>query len=124
VSSSALSRLDACFVATGLAELLPADRRFSAEDSLPVPTSKPSPAIYTHAGEVLSLHGEEGLAVEDSLPGAQAAIAAGFPTVANVRFVAPDERPRRMDELQAAGVHAVITSWSGLEELLARGVSR
>jgi HAD superfamily hydrolase (TIGR01509 family) len=118
VSSSALSRLDACFTATGLSELLPAHRRFSAEDSLAAPISKPSPAIYLHAGAALSVQGNEGLAVEDSLPGAQAAIAAGFPTIGNVRFVALDERQRRIDELQLAGVHAVVSSWCGLADLL------
>jgi HAD superfamily hydrolase (TIGR01509 family) len=118
VSSSALSRLDACFTATGLGELLPAGRRFSAEDSLSVPTSKPSPAVYQHAGSRLGIAAAEGLAVEDSVPGATSAIAAGFATVGNVRFVAPNERERRVEELRAAGVHAVISSWGELEALL------
>jgi phosphoglycolate phosphatase-like HAD superfamily hydrolase len=43
VSSSALSRLVECFRATGLDALIPARLRYSAEDSLPVPTSKPDP---------------------------------------------------------------------------------
>jgi HAD superfamily hydrolase (TIGR01509 family) len=120
VSSSARSRLDACFAATGLADLLAPDRRFSAEDSLAVPTSKPDPAIYAHAGAALGIGPGEGLAVEDSLPGAQSAIAAGFATVGNVRFVAPDEREQRVAELREAGAHAVIAAWSELEELLSR----
>jgi beta-phosphoglucomutase-like phosphatase (HAD superfamily) len=51
VSSSALTRLAACFTATGLDDLIPPAVRFSAEDSLPVPTSKPDPAVYLHACE-------------------------------------------------------------------------
>jgi HAD superfamily hydrolase (TIGR01509 family) len=118
VSSSALSRLRACFDVTGLAELLPADRHFSAEDSLPQPTSKPDPAIYAWAAERLQLLPSEGLAIEDSPTGARSAVAAGFQTVGNVRFVAPEERDSRIEELEAAGVCAVVSSWSGLEALL------
>jgi hypothetical protein len=42
VTSSALSRLEACFTASGLDEILPAALRFSAEDSLPVPAARRS----------------------------------------------------------------------------------
>ena len=49
VSSSALSRLDTCFRATGLGDLLPSERRFSAQDSLPTPISRPDPAVYLFA---------------------------------------------------------------------------
>ena len=119
VSSSALGRLDACFTATGLAELFPPARRFSAEDSLPVPTSKPDPAIYVLAGRELGVAGPRGLAIEDSVPGALSAVAAGFVTIGNVAFVAADERRERIDALYAAGVADVVASWSELESLLA-----
>jgi beta-phosphoglucomutase-like phosphatase (HAD superfamily) len=118
VSSSALSRLDACFAVTGLAELLPPQRRFSAEDSLPQPTSKPDPAVYRLAGERLCVRAEEGLAVEDSPTGARSATAAGFATVGNLRFVAPAERDQRTTELIAAGACAIVSSWTQLERLL------
>ncbi|KAB1912115.1 HAD family phosphatase [Micromonospora sp. AMSO31t] len=118
VSSSACSRLAACFVATGLAGLIPVERRYSAEDSLPVPTSKPDPAIYLHAGRELSCGGAEGLAVEDSVPGARSAVAAGFPTVGNVMFVPEAERADRIEALRRAGVFAVVTSWRELADLL------
>ena len=65
VSSSAIKRLDACFTATGLDPLIPPAVRFSAEDSLPVPTSKPDPAVYLHAGQVLGVDAHQGLAIED-----------------------------------------------------------
>jgi HAD superfamily hydrolase (TIGR01509 family) len=119
VSSSALARLDACFAVTGLAGLLPPERRFSAEDSLPRPASKPDPAVYVSAGEQLGISADQGLAIEDSPTGAQAAVAAGFPTVGNVRFVDPREREQRIAELQAAGVFGIVSSWSLLELHLA-----
>src|SRR3954452_11675874 len=118
VSSSALSRLAGCFTATGLAELVPADRRFSAEDSLPTPTSKPDPAVYLHACARLGISPAQGLAVEDSVVGATSALRAGCPTIGNVRFVAEAERAERAADLRAAGVLTVVSSWSELTELL------
>lgn len=124
VSSSALSRLDACFRATGLADLIPPERRFSAEDSLPRPISKPDPAVYLVALEQLGITAIQGLAVEDSLPGAEAAVAAGIPTVGNVTFVGPQERVARRAALTAAGVVDVVESWEQLESLLREDTPR
>jgi beta-phosphoglucomutase-like phosphatase (HAD superfamily) len=118
VSSSALARLDACFEATGLAGLFPAGVRYSAEDSLPVPTSKPDPAVYRLAGERLGVSGAAGLAIEDAVPGVESAVAAGFATIGNIAFVAPDERGARVAALRAAGATAVVASWAELEALL------
>jgi beta-phosphoglucomutase-like phosphatase (HAD superfamily) len=118
VSSSALARLEGCFTATGLAALIPAGRRFSAEDSLPTPTSKPDPAIYLHACAQLGIPPQAGLAVEDSVPGAQSAIAAGCPTVGNVVFVPLAERAERVTALREAGAVAVVASWGELTSLL------
>jgi beta-phosphoglucomutase-like phosphatase (HAD superfamily) len=120
VSSSALGRLDACCVATGLGELFPPELRFSAEDSLPVPTSKPDPAVYMHALRCLDLSPERGLAIEDSLSGARSALAAGIPTVGNVAFVPAEERDAHAAALRHAGVATVVTSWTELERLLDR----
>jgi HAD superfamily hydrolase (TIGR01509 family) len=119
VSSSALSRVDACLRATGLADLFPPERRFSAEDSLPRPTGKPDPAVYLHALDRLGTAAEVSLAVEDSLPGARSAVAAGLPTLGNLVFVPPDERAQRRAELTDAGVLAVVSSWSDVEAALA-----
>jgi beta-phosphoglucomutase-like phosphatase (HAD superfamily) len=123
VSSSALARLEGSFSATGLSALLPAGRRFSAEDSLPVPTSKPDPAVYLHACQQLGIAPAQGLAVEDSVAGATAAVRAGCPTVGNLCFVPPAERAQRQAELQRAGVLAVITSWQELADALLPAVS-
>jgi HAD superfamily hydrolase (TIGR01509 family) len=118
VTSSAAARLEACLSATGLSGLFAAEARFSAESSLPLPTSKPDPAIYAFAGERLGISPRQGLAVEDSLPGAEAAIAAGYPTLGNVMFVAPAERPERIAVLRRAGVAGILQSWDELERLL------
>ena len=118
VSSSALARLAGCFTATDLDELIPPARRFSAEDSLPTPTSKPDPAVYLHACQQLGIPPEAGLAVEDSLPGAQSAVAAGCPTIGNLLFVAPEEREDRAAALEAAGVLTVVSSWQEVADLL------
>lgn len=111
VSSSALSRLDECFRATGLTDLLPPEHRYSAEDSLPTPTSKPDPAIYRHAVEQLGVSPDQAVAVEDSLPGARSAVAAGVLTIGNLTFVPSAHRDVRRTELIEAGVIAVVESW-------------
>ncbi len=118
VSSSATARLAACFAASGLDALLPAEVRYSAEDSLPVPTSKPDPAVYLHACAQLGVHPTDAVAVEDSVPGAQSAVAAGIPTIGNVQFVPVGERAERVRQLTDLGVVTVVQSWNELELLL------
>jgi len=118
VTSSARARLDACLAATDLEGLFRLERRFSAENSLPVPTSKPDPAIYVHALEQLRVRPRRALAIEDSAPGATAAVRAGCLTVGNVMFVPAAERAQRKADLEAVGVIDVISSWEELEPLL------
>ncbi len=118
VSSSASTRLNACFTATDLDPLIPAALRFSAEDSLPVPTSKPNPAVYLHAGQVMDIGAHQGLAVEDSVPGVASAVAAGYLTVGNLMFVPADERRCRSVELIDAGAVAITDSWRALADIL------
>ncbi|SEQ99047.1 HAD family hydrolase [Microlunatus flavus] len=118
VSSSADGRIEACFEVTGMAHFFPPERRFSAEDSLPVPTSKPDPAIYTYALHALHLRPEQAVAVEDSPTGATAAVAAGIPTVGNLQFVQAAERDERREQLTAVGVVALVGSWGELLALL------
>lgn len=118
VSSSATERLRVCFAATGLDSLMPEAATFSAEDSLPVPTSKPDPAVYLRSGEVLGVSTEHGLAIEDSVAGVTSAVAAGYATVGNLMFVMPDERDCRREELIDAGAVAITDSWRALADTL------
>jgi HAD superfamily hydrolase (TIGR01509 family) len=118
VSSSALARLDACFTATGLADLIPPERRFSAEDSLPAPRSKPDPAVYAHAGRCLDVRGDEAVAVEDAIAGVTSARGAGFAVIGNLLFVPDGERVARAAAMRRAGVASVVESWEALEAAL------
>ena len=118
VSSSADARIAACFEVTGMARFFPAELRFSAEDSLPRPTSKPDPAIYQHALHTLGVEPEQAVAVEDSVAGATSAVAAGIPTLGNLQFVQPAEREERHALLTQAGVRTVVTSWAEVLDLV------
>jgi beta-phosphoglucomutase-like phosphatase (HAD superfamily) len=124
VSSSSLTRLDACFRATGLAALLPPSRRFSAEDSLPVPKSKPAPDVYLCALAGLGITADDALAVEDSVAGVTAAHAAGIRTVGNVGFVAEEEQAAHAAALSAAGADLIVAGWRVLERELLVSASR
>ncbi|HEV7844819.1 MAG TPA: HAD family phosphatase [Thermoleophilaceae bacterium] len=122
VSSSATSRLDACFRATALAPLFPPELRFSAEDSLAVPASKPDPAVYSFAVSALGVSAGSALAIEDAVAGVRSAAGAGVPVVGNLIFVPPEERAQRAAALVEAGARVVVGSWWELVELL--GITR
>ncbi|GAA2450541.1 HAD family hydrolase [Streptomyces glaucus] len=124
VSSSALTRLAACFTASGLDGLLPAERRFSAEDSLPVPTSKPDPAVYRFALARLGAAPHQALALEDSATGAASAVAAGIATAGLVQFVPAGERAERAERLRQAGAAWVRHSWEEFAADLADDTAR
>lgn len=117
VTSSASSRLVVCLEVTGLAPLFDPDRRFSAEDSLTEPASKPDPAVYVHAGRTLGVGPADAVAVEDSVNGARSAVAAGYPTIGIVQFVLEAERRARTEALHEVGVAAVVESWADAERL-------
>jgi HAD superfamily hydrolase (TIGR01509 family) len=119
VTSSASSRLAACLEVTGLDPLFDPDRRFSAEDSLTEPTSKPDPAVYVYAGATIGVGPAEAVAVEDSVNGARSAVVAGFPTIGLLQFVPEADRQDRSEALREVGVAAVAGSWSEVERLLA-----
>lgn len=111
VSSSALSRLEVCFRVCGLDDVLPADVRFSAEDSLPIAASKPDPAVYRHALDMIGLAPEQCVAIEDAGGGVRSAVSAGIPVIGLVRFVPKDEREQRIEDLYAAGAALVVSTW-------------
>lgn len=121
VSPHAGARVDACIAASGQAAFFDTAHRFSAEDSLAAPTSKPDPAIYRFAGEVLDVSGDRALAVDDSPSGVASATAAGFPAVGMLEFVPRDQRAGRTGELVSAGAVAVFGSWAELADALGAG---
>jgi beta-phosphoglucomutase-like phosphatase (HAD superfamily) len=118
VSSSSLTRLDACLVASALGDLFPRDRRFSAQDSLPFPTSKPDPAVYRHALATLGLPAQHAVAVEDAVAGVMSAVGAGIATIGNLVHVAPSERATQREALLDAGAFAVVESWDDVAALV------
>lgn len=123
VSSSASSRLHVCLQRTGLADLFDAELVLSAADSLPVPTSKPDPAIYIESLARVGVEAFEAVAVEDAEAGVTSAVAAGIRTVGIVQFVPEAERASRAATLRAAGALAVVDTWSELPALLGLGVA-
>lgn len=120
VGSSALTRLEASFTASGLDEILPPAVRFQAEDDLPVPTGKPHPAVHEYAVRQLGITPTEALAVDDSVAGTGSAVSAGIVTVGLVQSVPLEERADRVRDLSRAGATAVMDTWADLATLLMR----
>lgn len=124
VTSSAASRLDASLLASELDDLFSPEVRFSAEDSLPEPRSKPDPAVYRFALEKLGVRPDRALAVEDSPPGVRSALGAGLTVVGNVVYALAAERDERREDLAALGASAVVDSWEELTELAMKWADR
>ncbi len=112
VSSSALKRVKASIEKVDQAKYFPQDHIFSAATSLPVPTTKPDPAIYLHACRFIGKEPGECVAVEDSKSGTLSAIRAGIPTIGYVGSYAGSEKPKEMTEtLKELGVKVVMQNW-------------
>ena len=113
VSSSALRRVQASLQKVDQAKYFPPDHIFSAATSLPVPTTKPDPAIYLHACKVLGKEPGECVAVEDSKSGATSAVRAGIPVIGYVGSYEGSEKQHQMQELLTGlGVKVVMQEWS------------
>lgn len=110
VSSSALRRVHVSLKKTGLDTYF-GDRVYSAATSLPVPTSKPDPAVYLFAMDQLGVRPEECVAVEDSVSGTLAAVRAHIPTIGYVGAYEEDEREKMGAVLQEAGARVVMRDW-------------
>ena len=112
VSSSALRRVKASIEKVDQAKYFPPDHIFSAATSLPVPTTKPDPAIYLHACKVIGKEPGECLAVEDSKSGTLSAVRAGIPTIGYVGSYGGSEKQKEMTEtLKGLGVKIVMQHW-------------
>jgi beta-phosphoglucomutase-like phosphatase (HAD superfamily) len=112
VSSSALRRVKASVEKVGQHQYFPQDKIFSAATSLPKPTSKPDPAIYLHAMEVLGVQPSECVAVEDSRSGTMSAVRAKIPVVGYVGSYEPEKVEQMSQVLKDAGAVVLMTDWS------------
>ena len=112
VSSSALRRVVASVEKVDQAKFFPKDHIFSAATSLPVPTTKPDPAIYQFACEKIGVKPEECIAVEDSKSGTLSAVNAGIWTIAYVgSYHDPQKAHEVADMLVAHGAKVVMNHW-------------
>lgn len=121
VSNSSLQRLGACLTSAALTNYFPSEQIFSAHDSLPVPRPKPLPDIYLHAVKCLDAEVSGCVAVEDSISGVRAAVAAGIGRIIGYvggTHVSEDERKTRAEALKSAGAEQVIERMHDLIELL------
>lgn len=121
VSNSSLQRLSACLTSAALTDYFPSEQIFSAQDSLPVRRPKPLPDIYLHAARCLEAEVSDCVAVEDSISGVRAAVAAGIGQIIGYvggTHVSDDERRSRADALQSAGAEQVIDRMHDLIGLL------
>ena len=119
VSSSALRRVQASIEKVDQARFFPRDHVFSAATSLEKPTSKPDPAVYLHACEVLGKGVGECVAVEDSKSGTLSAVRAGIPTMGYVGSYEEKDREEMTELLLKTGAKCVMQEWSEFREKLA-----
>lgn len=120
VSSSALRRVKASVKKVGQDKFFPADHIFSAATSLPVPTTKPDPAIYLHACKVIGKQPGECCAIEDSKSGTLSAVRAGIPVIAYTGSYDGEAKQKQMgDLLRETGAQVVMTDWKDFFDCLA-----
>ncbi|KAI3400996.1 hypothetical protein diail_701 [Diaporthe ilicicola] len=117
VSSSALRRVKASIEKVGQDKYFGNDV-FSAATSLPVPTSKPDPAIYLHALKTLGKKAEESVAVEDSKSGTLSGTRAGIKVIGYVGPYADDKKAEMEKVLRDAGAVVVMKEWSEFPAML------
>ena len=122
VSSSALRRVRASIAKAGQEDFFPYTFVFSAATSLDKPTTKPDPAIYLHACEVIGVKPGDCVAVEDSKSGATAAFRAGIPCIAYVGSYHGEKKQKEVaGVLTGPGVEckSVMYHWKDFEKCLA-----
>lgn len=111
VSSSALRRVKASVDKVGQNKYFGNDI-FSAATSLPKPTSKPDPAIYLHALDVLKVKAAESVAVEDSKSGTLSGTRAGIKVIGYVGPYTDDKKDEMEKVLRDAGAVVVMKDWA------------
>lgn len=118
VSGSALRRVLASIDKVRQGKYFKRHEVFSAACSLPKPTSKPDPAIYLHALQVLGKKAEECIAVEDSRSGVRAACAAKISTVGYTGCYPIEEQEKMQKILLSAGSVVVMNDWKNFQSCL------
>ena len=119
-SSSSLRRIRTCLEVTDLIKFFDDDKIFSAADSVPVPSSKPNPAVYLHAIEKLGAEAEECLAVEDSMSGTRAALGANLRCLGYVGSThGPAKKTEMARHLLNAGCQIIMWHWGNYGRHLA-----
>lgn len=116
VSSSGLKHIKKCLEATGLKIYFPKEKRFSAKHSLPKPALKPLPDVYLKALDDRQRTADEVLAVEDSVAGTLAAVAAGIKTIGYTggAHITEERKAAHTQDLLNAGASLVIDDMAGL----------
>ncbi|SZF01988.1 unnamed protein product [Blumeria hordei] len=120
VSSSALRRVQASLATVGLDKYFTADAIFSAASSLPIPSSKPDPAIYELALKKLGVTSAECLAVEDSESGVISAHLAGITLVGYTGSYELDEQDSMGKLLLERGATVIMEDWAQFEGILSQ----
>ncbi|KAJ7282646.1 putative HAD superfamily hydrolase [Mycena rebaudengoi] len=118
VSSSAKRRVEVSVDKVGQDKYFARDRIFSAATSLPTPTSKPDPAIYLHACEVMGKRPGECVAIEDSKSGTLSAVRAGIHTVGYVGSYEPLKQEEMRGVLKEAGADPIMADWEEFQACL------
>jgi len=123
VSTSAKPRVVASIKKVGIDHFFPDEHVFSAATSLKPPSSKPDPAIYFHACEVLGVKPSETVTVEDSKSGATAAKRAGIPLIGYVGVYGVEDGKEKMDQMaklltEECGAKAIMYHWKEFQECL------
>ena len=114
-SSSSPSRIRRSLATTGLAGHFADETLFSAAM---VSRGKPAPDLFLHAAQTMGAAPADCVVIEDSLPGARAAVAAGMTALG---FTGGDHiRDGHADALRALGVAVVFDDMARLPDLLAR----
>lgn len=120
VSSSAHRRVLASVTKVGQDKYFPSDLIFSAATSLPKPTSKPDPAVYLHAMNVLGKKAEECVAIEDSRTGTLSGSRAGIKVVGYVAPYEDDKKEEMRKVLRDAGAIVIMEDWNEFPDILAK----
>ena len=119
VSSSSNKRIMSCLNKTNLAMFFLPQYIFSAADSLPMPATKPDPAIYLHAMNELGVKPEDCVCIEDSRVGVAAAVQAGIPCIGFLQsYNGRSKQDQLVIDFEKDGVAAIMWHWKDFFNIL------